>query len=216
MSETIPADMGLAAIIALSHGVPSDAGDAPKHMKRPSISGRALQGVQGPTLPNATNPKRDTLMHVQGIDTAFGKRMSVKGLRRRTRKFTFNRELDIRITQSEDGWHFDSDEPELFGFGRTPEEADESFCFCFAHSWDQIACEDDSKLDTDAQKLKRELLGLVRAQTQDRVLRDVPYPLGVEPPERPMTNGFNLREFAPSLDARAGESLEAFLREFKG
>lgn len=42
------------------------------------------------------------------------------------------------------------------------------------------------------------------------------YPTGIHPPKRPMAGGFHLDQFAPSLDAAAGESLENFLREFEG
>jgi hypothetical protein len=42
------------------------------------------------------------------------------------------------------------------------------------------------------------------------------YPPGIRPPKRPMTGGFNLEEFAPSLDAAAGESLDMFLKDFEG
>lgn len=42
------------------------------------------------------------------------------------------------------------------------------------------------------------------------------YPAGIHPPKRPMAGGFNLEQFAPSLDAGAGESLGTFLQEFEG
>jgi hypothetical protein len=42
------------------------------------------------------------------------------------------------------------------------------------------------------------------------------YPPGIRPPKRPMVGGFNLQEFAPSLDAAAGESLATFLQDFEG
>jgi len=59
------------------------------------------------------------------------------------------------------------------------------------------------------------------APKQDLLLEDPLFPLeiyppGVKPPKKPMTNGFNLEEFAPSLDEEAGENLAAFLRKFKG
>lgn len=38
---------------------------------------------------------------------------------------------------------------------------------------------------------------------------------GIRPAERPQPGGFDLSTFAPSLDAEAGESLGAFLEEFK-
>lgn len=42
------------------------------------------------------------------------------------------------------------------------------------------------------------------------------YPVGIHPPKRPMAGGFHLEQFAPSLDAAAGESLDNFLRNFEG
>lgn len=42
------------------------------------------------------------------------------------------------------------------------------------------------------------------------------YPAGIHPPKRPMAGGFHLDQFAPSLDAAAGESLGGFLRDFEG
>ena len=42
------------------------------------------------------------------------------------------------------------------------------------------------------------------------------YPAGIHPPKRPMAGGFHLDQFAPSLDAAAGESLGDFLRVFEG
>lgn len=38
---------------------------------------------------------------------------------------------------------------------------------------------------------------------------------GIRPAKRPQPGGFDLSTFAPSLDAEAGESLGAFLEEFK-
>lgn len=41
-------------------------------------------------------------------------------------------------------------------------------------------------------------------------------PPGVHPPREPMLAGFRLEDFAPSLDATAGESLATFLKDFEG
>ena len=49
----------------------------------------------------------------------------------------------------------------------------------------------------------------------DPMIRDS-YPQGIRAPKRPMAGGFNLLEFAPSLDAAAGESLATFLHDFEG
>lgn len=42
------------------------------------------------------------------------------------------------------------------------------------------------------------------------------YPSGIHPPRLPMASGFQLSEFAPSLDAQAGEDLDRFLLAFEG
>lgn len=39
---------------------------------------------------------------------------------------------------------------------------------------------------------------------------------GIRPAKKPMEGGFSLDQFAPSLDAEAGESLAEFLEEFEG
>jgi hypothetical protein len=80
------------------------------------------------------------------------------------RTFVFNRELVIRVTQEEGGCSFNSDDPELFGFGHTRAEAELVFCLDFASCWDDLACEDDEKLTQDAIELKRALLALVKLQ----------------------------------------------------
>ena len=51
--------------------------------------------------------------------------------------------------------------------------------------------------------------------SQGEVLRNVVYPPGIKPPERLMPNGFSIHEFAPSLNAQAGEDLAAFLQHFE-
>jgi len=80
------------------------------------------------------------------------------------RTFIFNRELVIRVLKEDGGWAFESDDPELMGFGHTRQEAELSFCFGFALNWDQIANEGDENLTLDAIELKRALLSLVRVQ----------------------------------------------------
>jgi len=51
---------------------------------------------------------------------------------------------------------------------------------------------------------------------QPQELINETYPTGIHPPRRPMAGGFHLDQFAPSLDAGAGESLDDFLRTFEG
>jgi hypothetical protein len=86
-------------------------------------------------------------------------------LTRRGRTFEFNREIHIRVLEEDGGWAFESDDPELMGFGLTRSDAEQSFCVDFAACWDEIACQDDGKLTEDAIGLKRKLLALVKTQT---------------------------------------------------
>jgi hypothetical protein len=78
------------------------------------------------------------------------------------RTFAFNRGLVVRVLDEGGGWAFESDNPELMGFGHTRDEAEASFCFGFALNWDQMACEDDERLTLDAIELKRAILTLVK------------------------------------------------------
>jgi hypothetical protein len=63
---------------------------------------------------------------------------------------------------------------------------------------------------------KAEVCESVLLAPQPQELLPEPYPAGIHPPKCPMTGGFNLEAFAPSLDATAGESLGEFLQEFEG
>jgi hypothetical protein len=55
---------------------------------------------------------------------------------------------------------------------------------------------------------------LLRPQSESLLPEDLSP--GIHPPKRPMLEGFKLGEFAPSLDAAAGESLASFLKDFEG
>jgi len=54
------------------------------------------------------------------------------------------------------------------------------------------------------------------APSQSEMFNSAIYPPGIKPPKKPMPNGFSVHEFAPSLDAQAGEDLAAFLQQFEG
>jgi hypothetical protein len=75
--------------------------------------------------------------------------------------FVLNKELAIQVTQEEGGWSFAEDEFRLLGFGHTRSEAELSFRSDFSFCWNEIACEDDSKLARRAKEMKRAFLGLV-------------------------------------------------------
>jgi hypothetical protein len=93
-----------------------------------------------------------------------GETLRWKELAYKDRTFVFNRELEIRVTQEEGGCAYDSDDPDLFGFGRTRAEAEHVFCLDFASSWDDIVGEEDGKLTKGARETKRVLLSLVKSQ----------------------------------------------------
>jgi len=80
----------------------------------------------------------------------------------RGRTFEFNRGVHIRVLKEDGGWAFESDDPELMGFGLTRAEAELTFCVDFAACWDGIACQDDEILTQDAIELKLLLLALVK------------------------------------------------------
>jgi len=80
----------------------------------------------------------------------------------RGRTFEFNRGVHIRVLKEDGGWAFESDDPELMGFGLTRAEAELTFCVDFAACWDGIACQDDEILTKDAIDLKLLLLALVK------------------------------------------------------
>jgi len=93
--------------------------------------------------------------------TRAGETLRWSELTYRDQTFVFNRELVVRVTQEDGGWSFESDDPELFGFGHTRSEAELVFCLDLALCWDEIACEADEKLSRGAMELKRALLALV-------------------------------------------------------
>jgi hypothetical protein len=96
---------------------------------------------------------------VLSSETLRWKELTYKG-----RTFVFNREMIIRVLEEDGGWAYESDDPELMGFGHTRAEAEHSFCFGFTLCWREYACEDDSKLGRKAREFKQELLGLVSSQ----------------------------------------------------
>jgi hypothetical protein len=100
-------------------------------------------------------------MHPQDTDAIVDERIPLKGLTHQNRTFMFNRAMVVRVTLEDGVWAFESDDPELTGFGYTRDEAEASFCFSFAFNWDQIAREDDENLMQGAIELKQTLLALV-------------------------------------------------------
>jgi hypothetical protein len=94
-----------------------------------------------------------------------GETLRWKELAYEDRTFVFSRELEIRVTQEDGGCAYDSDDPELFGFGCTRAEAEHVFCLDFASTWDDIAGEEDGDLTKGARETKRALLSLVKSQS---------------------------------------------------
>ena len=63
---------------------------------------------------------------------------------------------------------------------------------------------------------KAEICKSVLLVPQEAGLAVETYPAGIHPPRQPMASGFQLSEFAPSLDAQAGEDLDRFLQALEG
>jgi hypothetical protein len=80
------------------------------------------------------------------------------------RKFVFNKNLAVCVTQENGSWVFESDEPKLMGFGEKRDDAELAFRQDFVAYWDYIAQEDDENLTQDAIEMKRVLLDLVKSQ----------------------------------------------------
>jgi hypothetical protein len=93
-----------------------------------------------------------------------GETLRWKELAYEDRTFVFSRELEIRVTQEEGGCAYDSDDPDLFGFGDTRAEAEHVFCLDFTSSWDDIVGEEDGNLTKGARETKHALLALVKSQ----------------------------------------------------
>jgi hypothetical protein len=93
----------------------------------------------------------------RGNETLVWKELTYKG-----RTFEFNREIHVRVLEEDGGWAFESDDPEIMGFGLTRAEAEFTYCLGFAAQWDDLACEeDDNRLTLDAIEVKHALLALV-------------------------------------------------------
>jgi hypothetical protein len=110
-------------------------------------------------LDTATLDRAEAPAAVLSSETLRWKELTYRG-----RTFEFNREIHIRALEEDGGWAYESDDPELMGYGLTREEAELTFCLDFAAQWDDLACEEDGRLTLDAREVKRDLLALVRAQ----------------------------------------------------
>ena len=77
------------------------------------------------------------------------------------KEFLFSRKLVVKVTGSDEGWIFKSEDPEIVGFGLQRQDAHLAFRQDFATCWDVIASKDDSLLTLDAIDLKVSLKSLV-------------------------------------------------------
>ena len=78
------------------------------------------------------------------------------------RKFVFNKELVIRVTQEEGAWVFKSEQPKLVGFDLELDGAELAFRQTFVACWDNIAQEDDENLTQGAIQMKQTLLAFAK------------------------------------------------------
>lgn len=74
------------------------------------------------------------------------------------RRFTLREPLELRVERHGTQWVFESHDPDISGCAESVDEALRDLSSQFAHVWDEFACEDDSRLGSWAQQLKRELL----------------------------------------------------------
>jgi len=77
------------------------------------------------------------------------------------REFIFSRDLVVKVTNSDGGWVFETEEPSIVGFGLQRQEAHLAFRQDFATCWDVIASKEDDRLTLDAIDLKTALKSLV-------------------------------------------------------
>jgi hypothetical protein len=109
--------------------------------------------------PTATIDGEETPATILTSETLKWKELTYRG-----RTFEFNREMHIRVLEEDGGWAYESDDPEIMGYGLTRTEAELTFCLGFAAQWNDLACEEDGKLTQGAREVKRGLLALVKAQ----------------------------------------------------
>jgi hypothetical protein len=120
---------------------------------------------QAPTLCPASNGRGRPAVHAACSAAIPETTLFLSELTCGDRRFVFNRELRVRVTNEDGAWLFESDEPdlaELVGFDVQYSAAETSFRQTFIACWDIIAQEDDEKLASDARRLKRALLSLAK------------------------------------------------------
>ena len=82
-------------------------------------------------------------------------------VRSQGRRFQLNRPVRIEVTNSVDGWCYESKPLAILAFGKSKQQAQDSFTEDFAVLWDAIAQARDESLTGDAISVKRAFLELV-------------------------------------------------------
>jgi hypothetical protein len=76
-------------------------------------------------------------------------------VRSQGRRFRLNQPVRIAVTNSADGWCYESKPLAILAFGRSKQQAQDSFAEDFAVLWDAIAQTPDESLTGDAIAVKR-------------------------------------------------------------
>jgi hypothetical protein len=90
-----------------------------------------------------------------------GETMLLDEVRSQGRRFLLNRPVEVKIANSVDGWSFESKPLSILAFGRSKQEAFDSFAEDFAVLWDAIAESPSESLARDAVAVKRAFQQLV-------------------------------------------------------
>jgi len=76
-------------------------------------------------------------------------------------EFVFAQEMPVKITWNGKIWVYESKEYNIIGFEENQQEADFAFRQTFTACWEEIACEEDCNLTTEAIEWKTRLKSLV-------------------------------------------------------
>ncbi len=88
-------------------------------------------------------------------------------IRSQGRRFHLNRPVRVEVTGSANGWCYESKPLAILAFGKSKQQAQDSFTEDFGVLWDAIAQTPDASLTGDAISVKRAFLELVATVAKD-------------------------------------------------
>ena len=88
-------------------------------------------------------------------------------VRSQGRRFKLNHPVRIEVTNSVEGWCYESKPLAILAFGKSKQQAQDSFTEDFGVLWDAIAQARDESLTGDAISVKRAFLELVATVAKD-------------------------------------------------